>query len=550
MDDSKKSKEQLVAELRGLRAELNAARARGNVAFDETTEAQLARAKRLETAGTVAGQIAHDFNNLLTPLMAYPALIRKDLPDGAAGREILDIMEKTAHDMAHITQQLLSLSRRGHVVDEKEFDINAVVKQAVALIKSGAPSGIKIDASLSGEIAPIKGGDDQVLRVLQNICQNAVDAMGDEGTLSIKTENVYLDRPVGHYDTIKNGSYVKVTVTDTGPGIPNEIKDRIFDPFFTTKKATKRRGSGLGLSVVHGIMKDHEGYVDLSSAPGAGTTFCLYFPRPAMPEETRQPEQDMAGGHEKILVVDDDPTQIDVNSKILASLGYEVVGVTSGEEAVEFIKTHAVDLILLDIVMPAGMDGVETYQKIKELKPDQRAIIVSAYDEHEGVAKMQRMGAGEFIRKAVTMEKLARAVRQELDGAVQGGARRDDLRILLVDDEEMIRSLFRMILSTALPEVQIDTAANGAEAVESFKALHPTLLVMDLNMPVMDGREAFKRIQETCSQEGRKMPPVIFCTGFAPPESIKKTVAETNQHVLLSKPVTEEALVEAVKKRL
>jgi len=548
-----KTREQLIEELKAARAEIERAQAGESERerLSELTQAQLARAKRLETAGTIAGQIAHDFNNLLTPLMAYPSMIRKDLAEGSQGREVLDIMEKTAHDMAHITQQLLSLSRRGRI-DQKEFNVNDIVQQALSLLKgTKLPPGIQIQTAIAEDLDKVKGGDDQILRVVQNIFNNAIDAMGEQGTLSVKTENVKVSEPIGHYDTIRPGEYVRIMIGDTGCGIPDAVKDRIFDPFFSTKKATRRRGSGLGLSVVHGIVKDHGGYVDLQTVEGKGSVFSLYLPVVEQPAAAAA-EGVLKGGHETILIVDDDPTQIEVNSRILSSLGYTVHGVESGEEAVAFVRKNTVDLIVLDIVMPLGIDGLETYRRIKEVNPDQRAIIVSAFDELEKVTKMQSMGAGQFIRKVVSLETLGRAVRQELDKALRGRTpvRGEKVRILLVDDEEMIRSLFRMILSSALPDVTIDTACNGAEAVEAFNALHHALLVMDLNMPVMDGREAFAKIQQACSEKGWEMPPVIFCTGFAPPESVRKTVAQGDRHMLLSKPVTEEALLKAIKDRI
>ena len=188
-------------------------------------QTRMARAERLEAAGMVAGQIAHDFNNLLTPLLGYPALIRRLLPKDSPIMEFVGIMENTAQDMAHLTEQLLCLSRRGRLGQDEVFSMNEVVNQAMALLRTDTPAGMKVDLSLDPNLMHIKGGRDQVGRVLHNLCRNAIDAMGETGTLTVTTENVYLETPLRSNSDVKPGEYVRVAVQDTGHGIPDEVKE-------------------------------------------------------------------------------------------------------------------------------------------------------------------------------------------------------------------------------------------------------------------------------------------------------------------------------------
>ncbi len=383
------------------------------------TRDQLARAERLETAGSIAGHIAHDFNNLLTPLVAYPEFIRDKLPENSPARADLDIISQTAQQMAHINQQLLALSRRAYH-EQSVLNINSLIEtEALFLKRNEQAKNIKLELNLAGDLLNMKGSSQQLLRVIQNLCQNAIDAMAASGTLKIKTENVCLTTPVKKYELIAPGEYVKVSVTDTGHGIPLEIQDKLFDPFFTTRKADKQRGSGLGLSVVRGIVSDHQGFVDLESVVGEGTTFSLYLPACRDKIQPVKPVNDYSGT-ETIMIVDDDKMQIDVMARLLKVMGYSIETAQSGEEAVQLFvqhktKDHFPQLVILDMVMEDGMDGVQTYQELKNINPKQRAIIVSGYAESPRVTLAHTLGVVTYLRKPVTIEKLSKAVRQELD---------------------------------------------------------------------------------------------------------------------------------------
>lgn len=380
-------------------------------------EEELARAQRLETAGRVAGQIAHDFNNLLAPLAAYPTLIREELPKDHSALGMIQEIESAAKKIAEINQQLLALGRRGHYSMEI-IDLNELLESFIW--SQSLPREIGVELELSTQPVTIRGGSAQLLRALTNLFNNAKEAMQGHGLLKVTTENVYLDAPLKGYQTIKRGEYVKASISDNGTGILEENLDKIFDPFFTTKVMDRMRGSGLGLSVVHGIMEDHKGYITVDSTPGGGATFSLYFPMSRKVEkEIKETVETSDGGDEKILVIDDDPVQRRVAAMLLKRLGYQVHAVASGEQAIGYLKQNRQDLLVLDMVMD-GIDGAETYRRVLEFQPNQKAIILSGYAMTQRVQEAQRMGAGMFVPKPVTLTHLANAVRQELDKKLEG----------------------------------------------------------------------------------------------------------------------------------
>jgi PAS domain S-box-containing protein len=370
------------------------------------------RAQRLETAGTIAGQVAHDFNNLLAPLMAYPELIKEELPDNHRAQSQLNDIENCAVQIAEINQQLLALGRRGHY-NMEPLNINRVVDQIVRELipPSDTLSCTKI---LDENLMSILGGGAQLHRVLSNLVINALDATGEEGQITIRTENQYVDNMSIVYGRVPRGEYVKLTIADTGSGISDNDIQSIFDPFFTTKKASKKRGSGLGLSVVAAVLDDHDAFIDLSTKEGEGTSFYLYLPV-CRENAIEQAPKSVSGGNESILIVDDDRMQREVMIRLLTKLGYQVSAVDCGNEAIEFLKESRQDLLILDMIMPPGIDGVETLRRVLDMNPSQRAIIVSGFAGTDRVKLALEMGAGAFVRKPLTSTTLAAAVRKELD---------------------------------------------------------------------------------------------------------------------------------------
>jgi len=369
------------------------------------------RAARLETAGRIAGQVAHDFNNLLGPLVAYPDFIRDELPDDHPALTFLDGIEQAAQQMADINQQLLTLGRRGHY-NLDTIDLNTIVRQVVASL-SGIPSTLIIKTELAENLMSIRGGTAQISRALLNMINNARDAMQNIGWLTIRTENYYADDFIGAFGQIPQGEYVRLTVEDTGCGIDDNVLPEIFEPFFTTKSADQKRGSGLGLSVVHAVIKDHSGYIDVVTTVGEGSRFMVYIPITRDKYEAADNISQYGYG-ETILIVDDDEVQRQVTLHMLKKLNYKAFVADSGEAALEMVQRTSFDLVILDMVMPAGMDGTETYRKILAINPDQRALIVSGYAETQRVELAMSLGAAAFLRKPLTFRSLASTIRKAL----------------------------------------------------------------------------------------------------------------------------------------
>jgi len=378
------------------------------------------RAQRLETAGKIAGQVAHDFNNLLGPLLAYPELARDDLPEGHPVLTYLGDMERAARQIADINQQLLTLGRRGHY-NQEPLNLNGIVSQVIKELDY-IPETIDIETHLAEDLMLMKGGPAQIHRVVANLVNNALDSMQNHGRLTISTENHYTDLEAHRYMSIPPGEYVKLTMQDSGCGISGDLLPHIFEPFVSTKATDRKRGSGLGLSVVHAVVKDHDGFIDVETSIGTGTSFYLYFPITRETADTPAPDE-IIGGSERILVVDDDIIQREVTLRLLTRLGYQAHAVTGGEEALTHLADHPQDLLLLDMIMPPGIDGTETFRRALEICPDQKAIILSGYAATDRVEKALQLGAHAFVRKPLSLAALASAVRRALDNAPASVAR-------------------------------------------------------------------------------------------------------------------------------
>jgi CheY-like chemotaxis protein len=266
------------------------------------------------------------------------------------------------------------------------------------------------------DLMNIAGSSVHLSATLTNLVSNAAEAMPAGGNIAIITENRYLDRPIKGYDDMKEGDYVVLSVSDAGVGISAKDRGRIFEPFYTKKKMG-RSGTGLGMAVVWGTVKDHNGYIDFDSKEGKGSVFRLYFPvsRKAIDkEEMRLSLSDYMGNGESILVVDDVKEQREIATSILTQLEYHVTAVSSGEAAVKYLTDHAVDLLVLDMIMDPGMDGLETYKKVIAIHPGQKAIITSGYSETERVKEAQKFGVGGYLKKPYAIEKFGSAVKKQL----------------------------------------------------------------------------------------------------------------------------------------
>jgi len=384
-------------------------------------EERLQRAERMEALGLLAGGIAHDLNNILGVLMGYSELLLFNVGEDSPARphvtKILDAGEKAAA----VIEDMLTLAGKG-VQPRKILNLNTLIRNYLKtpdFARSLAfHPDIRIETALETELLNTKGSPIQLEKTITNLISNAVESMPKGGLLTIATRNQYMDRPTRGYDEIKEGDYAVFSVSDSGEGIsPYDIK-RIFEPFYT-KKVMERSGTGLGLSVVWGTIRNHNGYLDVQSEEMRGSTFTLYFPatRKRLTEEPAAgPISEYLGHGETILVVDDVEEQCNLAAAMLHKLNYTVTAVSSGEEAVTYLREHTADLIVLDMIMDPGMDGLDTYRRILEIHPRQKAIIVSGFSETERVNAARKIGAGTYLSKPYIMEKLGRAVRKELEG--------------------------------------------------------------------------------------------------------------------------------------
>ncbi|RLB11416.1 MAG: hypothetical protein DRG63_12960, partial [Deltaproteobacteria bacterium] len=381
-------------------------------------EARLEQAKRMEAIGTLAGGVAHDLNNILSGVVSYPELLLMQLPPDHPMRKPLTTIQQTGEKAATIVQDLLTLARRGVAVNEV-LNLNKIISNYLESpefekLKVHHPL-VEVITRLERGLLNIKGSPVHLSKTVMNLVSNAAEAMPDGGTIVISTENRYLEKPIAGTD-VREGEYVVLTVSDTGVGMTAEEKERIFEPFYT-KKIMGRSGTGLGMAVVWGTIQDHNGYIQVESTKGKGSTFTLYFPatREEIAEKEKHlPIEDYMGQGETVLVVDDVKEQREIAAEILKRLNYRVTTVSSGEEAVSYMKNHTSDVVLLDMIMEPGMDGLETYKKILEFRPEQRAVIVSGFSESDRVKEAQRLGAGPYVRKPYSLENIGVALRETL----------------------------------------------------------------------------------------------------------------------------------------
>ncbi len=315
---------------------------------------------------------------------------------------------------------MLTLARRG-VHTGKVINLNNIVidfqKSPEFMKISSFHPNVQVKTSVEADLLNIMGSPIHLEKTVMNLVSNAAEAMPKGGTVTIATNNQYLEKPIQGYDAVREGDYVVLSVSDTGEGIPAADLKRIFEPFYT-KKVMGRSGTGLGLAVVWGTVKDHDGYIDVCSEEGKGSTFTLYFPvtREDMVNDQKAVlTESYAGRGESILVVDDVKEQRELATNMLTRLGYDVNAVASGEEAIEYLRTHRVDLMVLDMIMDPGIDGLETYQRVVKINPKQKAIIVSGFSETNRVKKAQELGAGAYVKKPYVLERIGLAVRNELD---------------------------------------------------------------------------------------------------------------------------------------
>lgn len=383
-------------------------------------EEKLNRAEKMEALGTLAGGVAHDLNNILSGIVSYPEILLLDLPADSKMRPPLESIKNSGEKAAVIVQDLLTMTRRG-VAKQTIVNLRNVVEEYLVSAEYTASltphPGVLVKAEFHGEMTTIKGSKVHLQKTLANLITNGAESITSEGVIEINMTNEYFEKTTSKLDQIKEGEYVKLSVKDSGIGIPQENLDNIFDPFFTTK-TMGRSGSGLGMAVVWGTVKDHDGYINVASSPMEGTVFDLYFPLHRSSEELETVDVDLSAFSakgESVLVVDDVQEQREIATMMLSRLNYAVDTVESGETAIDYLRYRSADILVLDMIMSPGLNGLETYRQILKIHPGQKAIIVSGFSENEQVIEAQKLGTGPYVKKPYTIQELSQAVREELD---------------------------------------------------------------------------------------------------------------------------------------
>ena len=383
------------------------------------SEERLARSRKMESLGLLAGGVAHDLNNVLSGIVSYPELLLLDLPQDSKLRKPIQTIQASGNRAVAIVQDLLTIAR-GVASTKEALNFNDIITDYLVSpefnkLEQFYPN-VSVKANLDKELLNISGSLIHLRKVIMNLVSNASEAIESSGNITISTSNRYIDRPINKYEKVSAGEYAVLSVSDDGSGIPADSLERIFEPFYT-KKHIGRSGTGLGLAVVWNILQDHEGYIDVSSDK-TGTTFDLYFPITRDKINSKELPfsiDKLKGNGETILVVDDVESQREISCSILSVLDYKAAACSSGEEAVEYLKENSVDLILLDMIMGPGINGRVAYERIKKIRPDQKALIVSGFAETDEVKRAQDLGAGQYVKKPLTLERIGVAIKKELE---------------------------------------------------------------------------------------------------------------------------------------
>jgi signal transduction histidine kinase/CheY-like chemotaxis protein len=380
-------------------------------------EGKLQLAEKMETVGKLAGGVAHDLNNILGSVIGYPELMLMELPKDSQMREPLEAIKKTGIKAAAIVNDMLTLARSG-VSDTAVFDLNSVVddyftsSQFDQLMLFHPKAQIEIKAHALP--LNVRGSFYHLSKVVMNLVSNAAEAMPEGGKIIVSTDCQYMKG-----SSPEEGHWAILKVSDNGIGIPKSELNKIYEPFYT-KKIMGRSGTGLGMAIVWNSVKEHNGYIEVDSVEGKGSVFAVYLPltkERASVEKVIPAQRDLKGRGESILVVDDVPEQRKIAVSILRQLGYKVHAVASGEAAIEYLAGTPADLLILDMIMDPGIDGLDTYKRILEMYPEQKAIIASGFSETHRAKEAMSLGAGSYLKKPFLFDQIGHAVREELNKA-------------------------------------------------------------------------------------------------------------------------------------
>jgi signal transduction histidine kinase/CheY-like chemotaxis protein len=447
-------------------------------------EKQLFQLQKMETIGTLAGGIAHDFNNILTPILGYTDMALEELPAESNLRFDIEQINNAAHRGKDLVQQVLTFSREMDF-ENKPIQLQPIVAEALNLIKSSLPPSVEVKQHFDQNIGTVLADPTHIHQIVMNLCTNANHAMlKTGGILEVRLDSVKIDqRSAEKIPNLKKGEYIRMTISDTGHGMDIKTQERIFEPFFTRKEVGS--GSGLGLSVVHGIINNYDGAIVVDSTPDKGTTFVIYLPKFGTDlMESDKSDKKPLKGDEYILFVDDEPEITFMGKKMLEKLGYKVTITTNSISAFEEFKKgpDKYSLLVTDQSMP-NMSGTELAFMLKEIRPELKVIIITGFAENLSDEVISKSGISEVILKPMIFDDFSKIIRRVLD------------KIYVFDDEPSILLMIKKMLEKAGHEV--DIALNGKEGMELFKYKVPDLLITDIIMPEKEGLETIFELRKT-----------------------------------------------------
>jgi len=379
-------------------------------------EAKLRQMDKMKAIGTLAGGIAHDFNNILAAIIGYAEIALMDVKEDYRLQNALDQVIKASTRAKDLVRQILTFSRQSEP-EIRPLNIVPIVKESLRLLRASLPSTIDIQQNISARVRNIMADPTNIHQILMNLCTNAGHAMMEKGgVLKVELNDVFFDTDdnILQHDLMP-GPYVQLSVIDTGHGMKHQILKRIYDPYFTTKNRSE--GTGLGLSVVHGIIKSHGGSIKVNSRIGSGTAFYVYFPAIDCSEAVKDvPIQPIPRGNEKILFVDDEKAILDVGQQLLERLGYKVTARASSIEALETFraKPDAFDLIITDMTMP-NMTGVELAKEIIKINSSIPIVLCTGFSEQVNEIKAKELGLTAYIMKPFSIQEIVKTIRKVLD---------------------------------------------------------------------------------------------------------------------------------------
>lgn len=392
---------------------------REDITHRKRLEEELRQSQKMESLGTLAGGIAHDFNNLLAVINGYAELSTLHPNDPALFQKSLREIKRASQRAIGLVRQILTFSRKAQV-HFAPVDMNQVLRELVALLSETFPRKVTFSLSLHDGLPTMLADQNQLQQIVLNLCVNARDALPNGGTISISTSTISGDK-LAHKEAARDKTYICLLVSDTGTGMPPEVKARIFEPFFTTKSGSD--GTGLGLAVVYGIVASHQGFIEVDSVPGSGSTFRVLMPAssavavPAQPAELRLfPE-----GSESLLIVDDEDAIRHILRTAFTHKGYSVMSASNGLEAIEILgnPAHEIDVVLLDINMP-GASGIDVVRYIRAHRPGLPVLILSGHISAETRNILEQLGQTDFVSKPYSLDELGRRIRYMIGDKTPG----------------------------------------------------------------------------------------------------------------------------------